>query len=110
MADLKSPRLMYAKAGLLLVAGMMAAAGILLEIPSWRVAVLLGIAVWAFCRAYYFMFYVIERWIDPKFRFAGICGAVAYMVKQRRVHPEPAAVSSGDEGIVSVRLHETDGA
>lgn len=110
MADLKSPRMMYAKAGLLLLAGLLAAAGVLIEIPSWKVAVLLGVSVWAFCRAYYFMFYVIERWIDPRFRFAGIWGAVAYMVKQRRAHPGPAAVSSGDGLGRSVRLDESDGA
>jgi hypothetical protein len=99
MADLKSPRLMYAKAGLLVVAGLMAIAGILIEVPSWRVAALLAIVVWAFCRVYYFMFYVIERWIGPRFRFAGVWGAVAYMWKQRRAHPEPTAASSCQDGM-----------
>ncbi len=108
MGDLKSPRLMYAKAGLLVLAGTLAAAGVLIEVPSWRVALLLGVAVWSFCRVYYFMFYVIERWIDPEYRFAGVWGAVAYMVKQRRAHPEPAAVSSGDGLKQSVRLDESD--
>lgn len=84
MADLKSPWLMYAKAGLLIFAGAMAVAGILIEAPSWRVAALLAIAVWAFCRVYYFMFYVIERWIDPRFRFAGVWSAATYMMKQRK--------------------------
>lgn len=70
--DLKSPRHMYARAVLLIIAGLMAAAGILIELPSWHVAALLLIAIWAFCRVYYFMFYVIERWIDSRFRFAGV--------------------------------------
>ena len=38
MGDLKSPRLMYAKALLLAIAGMMAVAGIMIEAPSWRIA------------------------------------------------------------------------
>lgn len=84
MGDLKSSRLMYAKAGLLVIAGSMAAAAILIEVPSWRIAALLAVAVWAFCRVYYFMFYVIERWIDPRFRFAGVLAAARYMLKQRR--------------------------
>ncbi len=84
MGDLKSPRLMYAKALLLAIAGMMAVAGILIEAPSWRIAAFLAIAVWAFSRVYYFMFYVIERWIDPRFRFAGVWAAARYMMKQRK--------------------------
>jgi hypothetical protein len=84
MGDLKSPRAMYAKGVLLTLAGLLAAAGVLIEAPSWRVAVLMAIAVWAFCRVYYFLFYVIERWIDPEFRFAGVTGAVAYVIRRAR--------------------------
>lgn len=84
MPDLKSPRLMYAKAAVLVFAGLCAAANLLLLAPSWRVAVLLGVAVWAFCRAYYFFFYVIERWIDPGFRFAGLGGALVYVIRRAR--------------------------
>jgi hypothetical protein len=83
MGDLKDPRLMYLKAWLFLVAGLAAAAGILVEVPNWRVAALLGIAIWAFCRLYYFLFYVIERYIDPEFKFAGIWGAVRYVARKR---------------------------
>lgn len=32
---------------------------------------MMGIAVWSFCRLYYFGFYVIERYIDPSYRFSG---------------------------------------
>jgi hypothetical protein len=83
MADLRDPRLMYLKAWLFLLAGVGAAAGILLEAPSLRIALLLGIAVWAFCRLYYFLFYVIERYIDPEFRFAGVWGAVVYVARKK---------------------------
>jgi hypothetical protein len=79
MADLKSARLMYVKAVLLLLAGLLAAAAVLIELSSWRVAVLMAIAVWSFCRVYYFLFYVIERWIDPGFKFSGIIGALSYV-------------------------------
>jgi hypothetical protein len=43
------------------------------------VAVLLAIAVWCFCRAYYFAFYVIEKYVDPTFRFSGLGSAVRYL-------------------------------
>jgi hypothetical protein len=62
--------------------------GVLLEAPSWRAGLrtglLLAACVWAFCRLYYFLFYVIERYIDPKFRFAGVWSAVVYVFRRRR--------------------------
>ncbi|MCB1228327.1 MAG: hypothetical protein KDK99_21150 [Verrucomicrobiales bacterium] len=78
MRDLKSSRLMVAKALLFLLMGGMAGGLLLLEAGSWRAAALLGICVWAFCRAYYFAFYVIEHWIDPRFRFSGLGSVLRY--------------------------------
>jgi hypothetical protein len=51
----------------------MAASGqLILEHPSVRVAVLLALAIWASCRAYYFAFYVIQHYVDPGYRFSGL--------------------------------------
>ncbi|MFO0883679.1 MAG: hypothetical protein U0894_05745 [Pirellulales bacterium] len=41
MADIKSPTLLYLKGAMFLAIGLLAAGGILLEHPSWKVAVLL---------------------------------------------------------------------
>lgn len=84
MGDLKDPRLMLLKAFLFLVAGGLAVTGILLELPSWRVAFLLGVAIVSFCRLYYFAFYVIEKYIDSAYRFAGLWSVVVYLFRQRR--------------------------
>jgi hypothetical protein len=86
MGDLKDPRLMYLKGFLFLLIGLLAAAGILVENPSLRTAVLLGLAIWAFCRLYYFMFYVIEKYIDESYKFAGLSSFLVYMLKSRRRH------------------------
>ena len=59
MADIRDPRLLYIKGGLFLLLGTCASVGLLLECPRTKVAVLLGLAVWGFCRAYYFAFYVM---------------------------------------------------
>lgn len=83
MADLKSARLMYAKAFLLAGIGVLAATLILIETRSWRIAALLAAAIWGFCRSHYFAFYVIERWIDPKFKFAGLGAFAAYLIRRR---------------------------
>ncbi|MBK7404893.1 MAG: hypothetical protein IPJ41_09735 [Phycisphaerales bacterium] len=72
MGDLRDPRLMYMKAGLFVLIGLLSGLGLLLEHPRLRTALLLGVCVWACCRAYYFAFYVIEHWIDPGYRYAGL--------------------------------------
>jgi hypothetical protein len=83
MADLKNSKAIWAKGGLFLVLGLMSAALLVAEMPSVRVVALLGITVWAFCRAYYFAFYVIEHYVDPEFRFAGLIDFVRYAMRRR---------------------------
>ena len=83
MADLKSPRLMYLKGALLLAIGIVSSVLLLLLAPDWRVALLLVLAVWAFCRAYYFAFYVIEHYIDGEYKFAGLVDFVRYLARRR---------------------------
>jgi hypothetical protein len=83
MRDITDPRLMYLKARLFLGIGMIAGGLILVEMPTVRVAALLGATVWAFCRLYYFCFYVIGKYIDPQFRFAGLWSVVKYLMTRR---------------------------
>ena len=54
MGDLKSSRLIKLKGVLFLVLGF-ASALLLLEAPTLKVAALLGIAVWSFCRFYHLL-------------------------------------------------------
>jgi hypothetical protein len=82
--DLKNPRLMYLKAGLLFLGGLLASAGILLEQPSLRIALLLMVAIWCFARAYYFAFYGIQHYIDPTYRFAGLAAFARYLLNRRK--------------------------
>ena len=81
--DLSSPRLIFLKGWLFLVLGLLSAGMLLLLCPLWPTAVLLGVCVWAFCRWYYFMFYVIERYADPSFKFAGLGSFVRYLIARR---------------------------
>jgi hypothetical protein len=83
MGDIRNPRLLYLKAALLLLLGMLAAGMLLAEHPDWRTALLLAIAIWAFCRAYYFAFYVVQHYADPNFRFAGLVDFVRYLIRRR---------------------------
>ncbi|WP_435009141.1 hypothetical protein P12x_000389 [Tundrisphaera lichenicola] len=83
MADIKSPRLLYLKGGLLLAVGLIASALLVAEHPTAKVALLLAIAVWGFARAYYFAFYVIEHYVDGSYRFAGLIDFIRYAMGRR---------------------------
>lgn len=84
MGDIKDRRLLYLKGILFVVLGLMASTIIVLENPSWRLVVLLGIAIWAFARAYYFAFYVVQHYVDDGYKFAGLISFLRYCVKRRR--------------------------
>ncbi|MBX3417097.1 MAG: hypothetical protein KF851_05800 [Pirellulaceae bacterium] len=78
MTNLTNPRVIWLKGGLFVLLGMTACAILISQLPDWRFAVLLVIAIWAFCHAYYFAFYVIEHYVDPSFRFAGLIHFARY--------------------------------
>lgn len=83
MRELTDPRLMYLKAILFVFAGITAGTALLVERMSMRDLFLLIVCVWCFARAYYFLFYVIEKYIDPRYKFAGIASAVRYFISKR---------------------------
>ena len=84
MTDLKDKRWIYFKGLMFLVCGFVAAALLLMEAPNLKVAFLLVVAIWCFCRFYYFAFYVIEHYVDGKYRFAGLFDFVKYLLGWRR--------------------------
>ncbi len=84
MAEIRNPRLLCAKAALFVLLGLSAATLILIDSPNLRTASLLGVTVWAFARAYYFAFYVLQRYVDPTYRFAGLLSLAAYVLRRRR--------------------------
>ena len=94
MRDLTDSFWIKVKAVLFVLLGMFAGALILNELPSARITVLLLITIWAFCRAYYFAFYVIEKYVDPGCRFSGLGSALIYLVRGRNRTPTRARASS----------------
>jgi hypothetical protein len=83
MANLKNPRLIYAKGFLFLLTGLIATALLLAEHFEWRTALLLLIAIWCFARFYYFAFYVIEHYVDPSYKFAGLIDFAKYLLRRQ---------------------------
>jgi hypothetical protein len=84
MTDLTNPGWIKFKGFLFLFLGLVSAILILIEVPSWRIAQLLAVAIWSFCRFYYFAFYVIEKYVDSSFRFAGLSSFVRYLIVEGR--------------------------
>jgi hypothetical protein len=83
MGDLRDPRLLYLKGALMLVVGLLAGGLVVTRLPDWPSVGLLLLAIWGFCRAYYFAFYVIQHYVDPEYRFAGLTDFLGYLVRKR---------------------------
>ena len=81
--DLSNPKLIYFKGLLFVLTGLIACAIILLEYPSLKLALLLMLAIWCFARAYYFAFYVVERYADPGYKFAGLGSFAKHLLSRR---------------------------
>lgn len=82
MADLTNPKLIWAKGVLFLGLALAASVLLVMEAASVKVAALLAVAVWAFCRCYYFAFYVIEHYVDPTYRFSGLTSFLLYILRR----------------------------
>lgn len=87
MKDLTNPAWIKAKGLLLLFLGLLSATLLFLERPRLKVAVLLILAVWSFCRFYYFAFYVLERYVDPAYRFSGFFSLAHHLLHNPRRKP-----------------------
>ncbi len=56
---------------------------LVLQAPTLSVCLLLLLSIWAFCRTYYFAFYVIEHYVDPGYRFSGLMSFIRYALRRK---------------------------
>jgi len=84
LQDLKNPKLIHLKGWLFLFIGVLSALLIIAEATSYKVALLLTLCIWAFCRFYYYTFYVIEKYIDPTYKFSGLISFLLYLINKKR--------------------------
>ena len=87
--DITSPALLRAKGFLFLLLGAGASALLLLENFSWQRLGLLGIAVWAFCRFYFFLFHVLHHYAGRERPYAGVLDALKWAVSGKDEAPKP---------------------
>lgn len=83
MRDLTDVRWIKFKGLLFLLLGSLSAGLLLFQHPEAKLVFLLGVTVWSFCRCYYFAFYVIERYVDPGYRFSGLWSFARYLCSRR---------------------------
>jgi hypothetical protein len=83
MSDL-SPAWIKVKGLLFLLTGIVSAVLVVLQQPTMVTALLMVITIWCFCRFYYFAFYVIEHYVDPSYKFAGLWDFAIYFFRGRR--------------------------
>ena len=80
MPNLTNPRIIWLKGILFVALGLLASILLAVQLSDIRYVALLALAVWAFCRAYYFAFYVIEHYVDSGFRFSGLLDFARYAI------------------------------
>ena len=84
MKDIANPAWIKLKGCLFLIIGIAAAILLVLDSPTWQTVVLLVVAIWSFCRFYYFAFYVIEHYVDPSYRFSGLWSFTCYFFRNKK--------------------------
>ncbi len=78
------PHWIFVKGALFAVILAMSTALIILESRMLMRTLLAPVVIWSSARLYYFMFYVIERYIEPNYKFAGIYSCIQYFWRQRQ--------------------------
>jgi hypothetical protein len=84
MKNLTDPTWIKVKAALFLFLGLLSGAMLFWDHPTLKAVLLLILTVWAFCRFYYFAFYVIQHFVDPGYRYLGIFSFVRYLIRRRK--------------------------
>ena len=83
MRNLTDARGIKLKGLLFLLLGLASVALLMMLHPDAITALLLMIAIWSFSRFYYFAFYVIEKYVDARFRFSGLWSFAWYLITGR---------------------------
>jgi hypothetical protein len=84
MKNITNPAWIKLKGLLFILVGLVASTLLILEHPTWKVALLLVLTIWCFCRFYYFAFYVISNYVDSSYKFSGLWSFVCYLMRKRR--------------------------
>ena len=93
LCDLKSNQLIVAKGLLFGVCLLLSGAALLLQAPSLQTALLITLLAWSSARLYYFLFYVLQAYVDPSLKYDGLWAMLSHLVKAKR----PGAERSSEQ-------------
>jgi len=83
MRELKSLKLIYLKGMLILMVLLASLVLILFESESlWKRLILSILLIWSSARFYYFLFYVIENYVDHNCKYSGIWLMIKHIIKK----------------------------
>jgi len=82
MKNIENQKIIWIKGILFLLTGLLSALMLIIEAPNIRVVMLLSVSIWAFCRFYYFMFYVIEKYTNSNYRYSGLISFFLYIIRR----------------------------
>jgi hypothetical protein len=84
LSDDLSPRWIWIKAILFLLILLGASALVIFTDERLQRLLYLLCVIWSSARLYYFLFYVMEKYVDPSFRFSGLGNLVRYLFRQKK--------------------------
>ena len=85
IGDIKNAKAIHLKGWLFLFLGSLSGAVLIAETLNVKTALLLVVCVWSFCRFYYYAFYVIEKYVDPQYKYTGLYSLMRYIIRRGKV-------------------------
>ena len=82
MPDIKSKNLIVIKGLLFITIVIASTIGIIFYCPRPAVIGLLIILIWSSARSYYFLFYVLEKYVDPNLKYTGLIDLIKKIKKR----------------------------
>ena len=83
LGDLKSKKLIVGKGLLFALCLAMSAVALWLRDPSLVTVLLLAALAWSSARLYYFLFYVLQTYVDPTLKYDGLWAMLRELSKRR---------------------------
>jgi hypothetical protein len=83
MGDLKHRGWIVAKGIMFILIVLLSGAGIILQDNPWLKLALLMVCLWAACRFYYFLFYVLEHYVGMHGPYTGILDLCQRLWRQK---------------------------
>lgn len=90
MTDLKSKKLIACKGFLFIGIAVLSGGLLFARQPDPRTAFLVMVLIWASARAYYFLFYVLHEYVDPRYKYAGLLSMLQWIKNDKADGGGPA--------------------